>query len=266
MFRNQYDTDVTVWSPEGRLLQVEYAMESVKQGSACVGLRSSTHAVIGALKRSVSELSSHQKKCLEIDNHIAIGIAGLTADARTLAKWMRNECLNHKYVYGTPISASQLATDLADRHQRTTQTYVRRPYGVGLLVASVDKTGPHLHQTCPSGNIYEYYASAIGARSQSGRTYLEKIYEDLDGMSKDDLIMHALRSLTGCVVGDGELTKENASIAIVGKDEDYILLEGEELQPYLDRLELEAGDKPEEEEEEEEDESSGDDDGEAMDV
>lgn len=137
---------------------------------------------------------------------------------------------------------------------------------MGLLVASVDKTGPHLHQTCPSGNIYEYYASAIGARSQSGRTYLEKIYEDLDGMSKDDLIMHALRSLTGCVVGDGELTKENASIAIVGKDEDYILLEGEELQPYLDRLELEAGDKPEEEEEEEEDESSGDDDGEAMDV
>jgi 20S proteasome subunit alpha 6 len=266
MFRNQYDTDVTVWSPEGRLLQVEYAMESVKQGSACVGLRSSTHAVIGALKRSVSELSSHQKKILEIDDHIAVGIAGLTADARTLAKWMRNECLNHKYVYGTPISANKLVIDLADRHQRTTQTYVRRPYGVGLLVASFDKSGPHLHQTCPSGNIYEYYASAIGARSQSGRTYLEKIYEGLNEMSKDDLIMHALRSLTGCVTGDGELTKENASIAIVGKDQDYTLLEGEELQPYLDRLELEGGDKPEEEQEEEEEESSGDDEGEAMDV
>jgi 20S proteasome subunit alpha 6 len=265
MFRNQYDTDVTVWSPEGRLLQVEYAMESVKQGSACVGLRSSTHAVIGALKRSVSELSSHQKKILEIDDHIAVGIAGLTADARTLAKWMRNECLNHKYVYGTPISANKLATDLADRHQRTTQTYVRRPYGVGLLVASYDKSGPHLHQTCPSGNIHEYYATAIGARSQSGRTYLEKIYESLDSMTKDDLIMHALRALTGCVSGDGELTKENGSIAIVGKDQSYTLLEGDELQPYLDRLELEGGDKPEEPEEEEA-ESSGDDEGEAMDV
>lgn len=263
MFRNQYDTDVTVWSPEGRLLQVEYAMESVKQGSACVGLRSSTHAVIGALKRSVSELSSHQKKILEIDDHIAVGIAGLTADARTLAKWMRNECLNHKYVYGTPISSSRLVTDLADRHQRTTQTYVRRPYGVGLLVASYDKTGPHLHQTCPSGNIYEYYASAIGARSQSGRTYLEKIYESLGEMSKDDLIMNALRALTGCVSGDGELTKENGSIAIVGKDDNYTLLEGDELQPYLDRLELEGGNKPEEEEEAES--SSGDED-EAMDV
>lgn len=265
MFRNQYDTDVTVWSPEGRLLQVEYAMESVKQGSACVGLRSSTHAVIGALKRSVSELSSHQKKILEIDDHIAVGIAGLTADARTLAKWMRNECLNHKYVYGTPITGGKLATDLADRHQRTTQTYVRRPYGVGLLMATYDKTGPHLYQTCPSGNIYEYYASAIGARSQSGKTYLEKIYEGLADMTKDDLIMHALRSLTGCVTGDGELTKENGSIAIVGKDQTYILLEGDELQPYLDRLELEAGDKPEEQEEEDE-ETSGDDEGEAMDV
>jgi 20S proteasome subunit alpha 6 len=268
MFRNQYDTDVTVWSPEGRLLQVEYAMESVKQGSACVGLRSSSHAVIGALKRSVSELSSHQKKILEIDDHIAVGIAGLTADARSLAKWMRNECLNHKYVYGTAISSGRLAADLADRHQRTTQTYVRRPYGVGLLLAGYDeKSGPHLYQTCPSGNVYEYYASAIGARSQSGRTYLEKIYDTLSDMSRDEMIMNALRALTGCVSGDGELTKDNGSIAIVGKDEKYTLLEGDDLQPYLDRLELEGGnDKSDEEEQEEEEDSSSGDDGEAMDL
>ena len=116
-------------------------------------------------------------------------------------------------------------TDLADKHQRTTQTYVRRPYGVGLLVAGYDASGPHLYQTCPSGNVYEYYASAIGARSQSGRTYLEKIYEGLDGMSRDDLIMHALRAVSGCVSGDLELTKENGSIAIVGKDEKFTLLE-----------------------------------------
>jgi len=259
MFRNQYDTDVTVWSPEGRLLQVEYAMESVKQGSACIGLRSSTHAVLGALKRSVSELSSHQKKLLEIDDHIGIGIAGLTADARSLAKWMRNECLNHKYVYGTPIRTGALVTDLADRHQRTTQTYVRRPYGVGLLVASYDKSGPHLYQTCPSGNVYEYYATAIGARSQSGRTYLEKIHEGLGDMSRDDLIMHAVRALAGCVSGDGELTTENGSVSIVGKDESFTVIEGDELKPYLDRLELEGGNADSEEEKEEEEETSGDD-------
>lgn len=255
MFRNQYDTAVTVWSPEGRLLQVEYAMESVKQGSACVGLRSSTHSVIGALKRSVSNLSSHQKKILEIDDHLAIGIAGLTADARSLAKWMRNECLNHKYVYGAPIPSGRLVNDLADRHQRTTQMYVRRPYGVGLLVAAVDKhNGPHLYQTCPSGNVYEYYATAIGARSQSGKTYLEKHYTTFDTASKDDLIMHALRALSGCVAGDDKLTKENGSIAVVGKGESYTLIEGEALKPYLDRLELEGGGEEEDDDDADDDE------------
>lgn len=233
-------------------------MESVKQGSACVGLRSNTHVVLGALKRSVSELSSHQKKLLEIDDHIAVGIAGLTADARSLAKYMRNECLNHKYVFGAPITPALLMGDLADKHQRTTQTYVRRPFGVGLLVAGIDSQfqTAHLYQTCPSGNMYEFYASAIGARSQSARTYLEKHYESLSDASVDDLIVHALQALVGCVSGDDELTKENGSIAILGKDQKFTLLEGDALQPYLDRLEVRnaADDDDDEEEEKEGDE------------
>eukprot|EP00519_Triparma_laevis_P004616 CAMPEP_0182497046 /NCGR_PEP_ID=MMETSP1321-20130603/5592_1 /TAXON_ID=91990 /ORGANISM="Bolidomonas sp., Strain RCC1657" /LENGTH=258 /DNA_ID=CAMNT_0024700809 /DNA_START=54 /DNA_END=830 /DNA_ORIENTATION=- len=242
MFRNQYDTDVTVWSPEGRLLQVEYAMESVKQGSACVGLRSSNYVVIGALKRSVNEMSSHQKKIMEIDSHMGIAIAGLTADARSLAKWMRNECLNHKYVYGESMPSKRLCDDLADRHQRTTQTYVRRPYGVGLLVGAYDEaTGPHLYQTCPSGNVYEYFATSIGARSQSAKTYLEKHYEGFDNTEKEELIMHALRALSGCVQGDGELNKDNGSIAVVGKDQKFILIENDELSVYLDKLDVEGG-------------------------
>jgi 20S proteasome alpha/beta subunit len=83
-FRNQYDSDVTVWSPQGRLHQVEYAMEAVKLGSATVGLKSKTHAVLIALKRASSELSAHQKKIIPIDTNIGITIAGLTADARIL--------------------------------------------------------------------------------------------------------------------------------------------------------------------------------------
>lgn len=238
-------------------------MESVKQGSACVGLRSNTHVVLGALKRSVSELSSHQKKLLEIDDHIAMGIAGLTADARSLAKYMRTECLNHKYVYGAPITPAVLMSDLADKHQRTTQTYVRRPFGVGLLVAAVDEQrgSPHLYQTCPSGNLYEFYASAIGARSQSARTYLEKHYEKFPESNKDDLIVHALQALVGCVSGDDELTKENGSVAIVGKDQSFILLEGDELQPYLDRLEVKNA---EEEKDDDDDEEGKEDEPQAM--
>lgn len=75
---------MTVWSPQGRLHQVEYAMEAVKLGSATVGLKNKTHAVLIALKRASSELSAHQKKIIPIDDHIGISTAGLTADARML--------------------------------------------------------------------------------------------------------------------------------------------------------------------------------------
>lgn len=78
------------------------------------------------------------------------------------------------------MQAGRLVLDLADMHQMTTQSYVRRPYGVGMLVAAHDQTGPHLFQTCPSGNYFEYIAMAIGARSQSAKTYLEKHFEDFD--------------------------------------------------------------------------------------
>lgn len=214
-------------------------MESVKQGSACVGLRNKSMCVLGALKRSVSELSSHQKKLWQIDDKIGIGIAGLTADARSLAKYMRSECLDHRYVYGVALPPHQLMAEIADKHQRCTQVYIRRPFGVGMLVASVDETKqtPHLYQTCPSGNLYEFYASAIGARSQSARTYLEKHCDSFLECTPDQLIVHALTALQGCCAGDDELTADNGSIAIVGIDQPFRIIEGNELQVYLDQLE-----------------------------
>ena len=96
MLRNQYDMDVVTWSPQGRLHQVEYAMEAVKQGSCAVGLRSRTHVVLCTLKRAPSKLSSHQKKIIQIDQHVGVAISGLTADARMLGKFLRTECLNHR--------------------------------------------------------------------------------------------------------------------------------------------------------------------------
>ncbi|CAM9525338.1 unnamed protein product [Chrysoparadoxa australica] len=240
MFRNQYDTDVTVWSPQGRLHQVEYAMEAVKQGSACLGIRSSKHVVLAALKRSPNEMASYQDKLLKVDEHMGVAIAGLMADARTLAKYMRTEALNHKYVYGSDMQACRLAEDLADMHQRTTQSYVRRPYGVGMLLAAYDQTGPHLFQTCPSGNTFEYYAMAIGARSQSAKTYLEKYQDDFEGASLDDLITHGLKALSGCMAGDKELDASCASIAIVGTDRKFTVIEGADIQPYLDKIETEG--------------------------
>ena len=85
-------------------------MEAVKQGSATVGIKSNNHVVLCALKRAPSELSAHQKKIMPIDNHIGISIAGLTADARILSRFMRNECLNSKYGYDSSIPVSRLVT------------------------------------------------------------------------------------------------------------------------------------------------------------
>ncbi|RHY26907.1 hypothetical protein DYB32_007171 [Aphanomyces invadans] len=131
MFRNQYDTDVTVWSPQGHLHQIDYAMEAVKQGSACLGLRSNSTVVLAAIKRVQSEqLADPTKKLFEIDTHMGIAIAGLTADARSLARFMRTEALNHKFVYGSALPVARLVSDVADKKQECTQSYVRRPYGV----------------------------------------------------------------------------------------------------------------------------------------
>lgn len=234
MNRNQYDTDVTVWSPQGRLFQVEYAMEAVRQGSACVGAVSKKFAVLAALKRNTNELSDYQKKVFKIDDNMGIVISGLTADARTLFRLMRTECLNHKFVYGSHMNTGGLVREIADRHQRCTQSYVRRPYGVGLLVAGYDKpSGAHLYRTCPSGNFYEYKGYAIGARSQSARTYLEKNFETFPDADKDTLIKHALTALSGCTDSGKELSTLNASVAIVGEDTPFTIIDGDDIAPYL---------------------------------
>lgn len=96
--------------------------------------------------RSPSELAAYQQKAFRVDDHIGVVISGLTADARSLLKHMRGECLSHRFVYGSSLQAERLVLDVADKHQRATQSYVRRPYGVGLLVAAFDRTGPHLFQ------------------------------------------------------------------------------------------------------------------------
>jgi 20S proteasome subunit alpha 6 len=117
MFRNQYDTDVTTWSPAGRLHQVEYAMEAVKQGSAAIGLRSSSHVVLASVNKSASELSSYQRKLFKVDDHIGIAMAGLTADGRVLSRYMRSECINHKFVYEDPLPVGRLVVQVADKAQ-----------------------------------------------------------------------------------------------------------------------------------------------------
>ncbi|KAJ1364534.1 Proteasome subunit alpha type-1 [Parelaphostrongylus tenuis] len=215
MFRNQYDSDVTVWSPQGRMHQVDYAVEAMKQGSATVGIKSETHAVLAALKRAQNELCSHQKKIYEIDTHAGVSIAGLLSDGRILARFLQTECSSWRWDYKVPVPISSLADSVQLKLQANTQYYGRRPFGVGLLIAGYDKDGTHIVQSDPSAEVVEMFASSIGARSQSARTYLERHLEKFR---------------------NGNLTSQNTSIAIVGKGQSFKIMDDSEVAPYLTRI------------------------------
>ncbi|GFZ45903.1 proteasome endopeptidase complex [Saitozyma sp. JCM 24511] len=210
MFRNSYDSDNTTFSPQGKLHQVEYALEAVKQGSAAIGLRSKTHA------RSTGELATYQKKLIRIDDHVGVAIAGLTSDARVLSNSMRQQAMSEKMLYGRPIPVARIVQGISDKAQMNTQQYGRRPYGVGFLVIGQDETGPHLFEFSPAGTAFEYYAHSIGARSQSAKTYLEKNFESFESASLPELINHGLSALADTLQQDKHLTIANTSIAIIG--------------------------------------------------
>eukprot|EP00440_Ansanella_granifera_P061097 gb/GFBE01066230.1/.p1 GENE.gb/GFBE01066230.1/~~gb/GFBE01066230.1/.p1 ORF type:complete len:268 (+),score=76.81 gb/GFBE01066230.1/:1-804(+) len=248
MFRNhQYDMDCITWSPNGRILQVEYAMEAVKQGTPVLALRNKTHVVLAAFKRAQSELAQHQKKIVKVDEHMAFGLSGLTADAAVLADYMRNECLNHRYVFDAPMNVGRLVAQVADKSQQKTQNSSKRPFGVGLLVAGCDEKGPHLFETCPSGNYFEYYAMAIGGRSTSAKTYLEKYFSEFESCDLDALVKHALEAMNKTTASDQSLTVKNTSVAVISTTSPYRELSEEELQKVIDTLE-EKKDEPREEE------------------
>ncbi|KAH8287956.1 hypothetical protein KR018_009761, partial [Drosophila ironensis] len=242
-FRNQYDSDVTVWSPQGRLHQVEYANEAVKLGTATVGLKNKGLAVLVALCKPTSELSVSQRKIIPIDDHLGISIAGITADARVLSRYLRSECLNYKHSYDSAYPVARLITNLGNKMQTTTQRYDRRPYGVGLLVAGYDEKGPHIYQVVPSANFVNCKAYSIGSRAQSALTYLERHFTTFDNCSNDEIICHGIQAINGSLPTDESQSKENApqydiTVAIVGENQPFKVLSKEEIKEYQEKAKL----------------------------
>ena len=262
-------------SPQGRIFQIEYASEAVKQGSVTVGLCSKTHVVLVALKvrtylpypffspkktkelsiltprqRNAEDLSSYQKKIINVDNHLGVSLAGLASDARVLTNFMKRQALASKMTYGRPIPVERIVEQIGDRAQTNTQNYSNRPYGVGLLVAGVDDTGPHLFEFQPSGMTQEMVACAIGARSQMARTYLERNLDAFADCGRAELVTHGLKALKESLNQDKELTVENASVGVVGwsvldgkkgKLEGFKLYDGEAMGPLLEKALVGSG-------------------------
>lgn len=186
------------------------------------------------MQRNAEELSSYQKKIIEIDSHYGIALAGLASDARVLSNFMKQQSLSSRLTYARPIPLNDITQRIGDRAQRNTQEYGRRPYGVGLLIAGVDAKGPHLFEFQPSGVTMEMLASGIGARSQMARTYLERHLDEFADVSREELIKHALRALKESLSQDKELTVDNTSVGVAGIGEDFKLYEGSELTDWLE--------------------------------
>ena len=173
-----YDRGHTIFSPDGRLYQVEYAREAVERGSPSVGVVTDDGVVLAARKRVRSPLLEAETvaKIHRVDDHLAIASAGHAADARQLVDVARREGQRHRLRYGEPIDAESLAKRLADHVQERTQTGGSRPYGVALLVAGVDSDGagdPQLYEVDPSGTPYGWRAVAVGNGGRDVRRFLE---------------------------------------------------------------------------------------------
>jgi len=184
------------------------------------------------LKKSPHDLAVHQEKVFEIDTHMGICISGMTADARFLTKFMRNACLNYSYVYGSKHPCERLISVIGKKSQTKTCHPSKRPFGVGLLVGSIDQAGTHLFETCPSGNYFEYVSMAIGDKCQSAKTYLEKHYTTFNGMDGDALINHGVKAMRASAA-EVELTENNVSIGVLGRGQDFKSLSKEEVRAVL---------------------------------
>ena len=233
MQKSLYDYSTLIWSPQGRLYQVEYAMEAVNQGKLLLGLRSDKSVVLVGFKSTQSEtLSYYSDKLFRVSSHLGMGIAGLTPDGRLLYNYMKNECLNYNYTYDSNYPTERLVVKIAEKSQIKTQRgESKRPYGVGLLIAGYDATGPRLFRTCPSANYYEYYCCAIGARSQGATTFLENNLERLKSMSDKELILCGIRAMKKAQ--DVKVNGQNLDVLIVGKDVPTKVLTEAEINAYL---------------------------------
>jgi len=174
-----YDRAITVFSPDGRLLQVEYAKETVNQGTPAVGTLFEDGVLLVVDKRILEKLviPSSVEKIMQIDEHVCAAISGLPSDGRVLVERAQIVAQNHRNTYDEKIDVKSLVKDICNQKQAFTQYGGMRPYGVSLLVAGVDEK-PRLFMTEVSGIFFEMKAAAIGENSRVITNYLNKNYKD----------------------------------------------------------------------------------------
>jgi proteasome alpha subunit len=190
-----YDRAITMFSPDGRLLQVEYAKKTVRQGSLAIGISCKDGVVLVADKRIMDTLIVPEsvEKIWQIDNHMIAAASGIISDARVLIDRAQLKAQQHRVTYDTEIDMISIVRDMCDLMQMTTQSGGLRPFGVSMLIAGVDGKQPKLFETDPTGIYFQYKAAAIGEGETEVEEILKKEYRD--DITMEDGLKLAIKSL-----------------------------------------------------------------------
>lgn len=195
----RYDSRTTIFSPEGRLYQVEYAMEAIGHAGTCLGILANDGIVLAAERRNTNKLLDevfHAEKIYKLNDDIACSVAGLTSDANLLTNELRLIGQRYKYSYGESIPVEQLVSWLCDIKQAYTQSGGKRPFGVSILYMGWDKHyGFQLYQSDPSGNYGGWKATCVGNNWNAAVSMLKQEYKE-DETSLDGALDLAIKVLS----------------------------------------------------------------------
>ena len=230
-----YDRAITVFSPDGRLFQVEYASETVKRGATVLGIASPEGVVLAAEERAGSKLQdlSFMWKIFQIDEHVGTAVAGLSCDAHILVDQARIYAQSNKLMYDEPIDIEILTRRIGEIKQLYTQHAGVRPFGISMLFGGVDKKGSRLFWTDPSGAFFAYRAWAIGAGGDAANEILEAEYRD--NLTMDEALLLGMKCMTKVLEGKAEPQK--IRVAIIPRDTGkFQKLPVEEVDKYLRRM------------------------------
>merc|ERR1712216_545271 len=236
----RYDSRTTIFSPEGRLYQVEYAMEAISHAGAAIGILGTDGGVLAAEKKVTSKLLEQDsgqtsEKMYLVDEHIACAVAGIRADANILINNARLSAQRHLFKYDEPMPVEQLIQSICDLKQGYTQFGGMRPFGVSFLFAGYDKHfGYQLYQSDPSGNYGGWKATAIGANHSSAQSILKQDYKE--DLNLDGALQLAIKVLSK-TMDSTQLTPDKLEFATLS-DAGYRILTEEDLQKLLEQAEL----------------------------
>ncbi len=231
----QYDRALTIFSPEGRLYQVEYALEAVRRGTLIVGVKTEKDVCLAAqikIASSLMEIDSIDK-LFKIDKHIGCAISGLHADSRILVNYARVQAQSYRLTYDEPVRLNMLVKSIANLKQIYTQYGGIRPFGCSLFFIGYDSDGPQIYTTSPSGIYRSFKAYALGSGESTAREFIEKEYNPTFSLKEIQLL--AIRTIKESVEDD--ITAENIKIShISGEEKRYKLLSKSEVESLIVEL------------------------------